>query len=571
MKKLQYKKAVSMLLAVGMVAGLAACGGTNEAASEGAATEQGGTVEGGSGELDTIKILGINNNNSLSNGKTVSIQDWIDGNYESKTWEKLNADLAEYGIKLEFDLIEPDQYETVIQTKVATGLDCDFVNITGISGQTRRSMVSQGTLVPVNEIWENYGDGTAKEYYENGAGSEVISLNKMEDGNAYWISSFTVGSYGENYQGALQGLLIRKDWVEKLGRQMPATADELYETLIAFRDEDVNGNGQADEMVNITYDSFDNGIAQMFGLGNDLVFVDPATGVASSPWYQDSFAEYVAYMAKLYQEGLLETSGQGYEKKQENKIGLLKDWWGATWDNTGIAVAEGDEAAYFCGILPKVSDEIQPRVNAQAGVQKMNLDFAVTKNADKEVMGRFFDYLSSDEYALLAEYGIEGYSYEVKDGKIIRMNLDDSANEELQIVSRYPNIFVNNAILPRYEMADRDGELINCVESGFSAGYPEEGYQAMADRIREVYDNPDDYAYVYSEMEPNLAVATEEEQERTTDIKADLDTYYKEALTALIFGTSSMDDLDEYVSKMKELGLDELVEIVQARYDRAHK
>ena len=69
----------------------------------------------------------------------------------------------------------------------------------------------------------------------------------------------------------------------------------------------------------------------------------------------------------------------------------------------------------------------------------------------------------------------------------------------------------------------------------------------------------------------SLAVATEEETQRSADLRADLDTYYKELLTKLIMGQASMDDWDTYIAEMQELGLDELIEITQNRYDRANK
>lgn len=52
---------------------------------------------------------------------------------------------------------------------------------------------------------------------------------------------------------------------------------------------------------------------------------------------------------------------------------------------------------------------------------------------------------------------------------------------------------------------------------------------------------------------------------------ADFETYYQELLTKLILGQKSMDDWDIYMEEMQELGLDELIAITQARYDRAHK
>jgi putative aldouronate transport system substrate-binding protein len=41
---------------------------------------------------------------------------------------------------------------------------------------------------------------------------------------------------------------IRRDFLEAVGMDMPKTLDEFKETLVAFRDKDPNGNGEADEI-----------------------------------------------------------------------------------------------------------------------------------------------------------------------------------------------------------------------------------------------------------------------------------------------------------------------------------
>ena len=41
---------------------------------------------------------------------------------------------------------------------------------------------------------------------------------------------------------------INKNWLEKLNLAVPTTTEELKNVLIAFRDNDPNGNGQKDEI-----------------------------------------------------------------------------------------------------------------------------------------------------------------------------------------------------------------------------------------------------------------------------------------------------------------------------------
>lgn len=47
---------------------------------------------------------------------------------------------------------------------------------------------------------------------------------------------------------AKHGAMIRQDWLDKLGLEMPKTQEELIEVLRAFKTQDPNGNGLADEI-----------------------------------------------------------------------------------------------------------------------------------------------------------------------------------------------------------------------------------------------------------------------------------------------------------------------------------
>ena len=44
---------------------------------------------------------------------------------------------------------------------------------------------------------------------------------------------------------------------------------------------------------------FGTDIAQWFGLGPEMVFIDPKTDTLTSPWYQDHIKDYISYMNSL--------------------------------------------------------------------------------------------------------------------------------------------------------------------------------------------------------------------------------------------------------------------------------
>src|SRR5699024_41996 len=42
---------------------------------------------------------------------------------------------------------------------------------------------------------------------------------------------------------------INKTWLDNLGLEMPTTLDEFYDVLVAFRDQDANGNGDPNDEI----------------------------------------------------------------------------------------------------------------------------------------------------------------------------------------------------------------------------------------------------------------------------------------------------------------------------------
>ena len=571
---MQKKRMWAAVLTAAMVMGsLAGCGAKDagdksSSASKSDAGSVSESVKEEVKELDTIKILGVDRAGTDNAGNTVYLSDWVNG--DSKIWQQLTSDLAERGIQLELDLIAEDQYETVIQTQIAAGLDCDMVNIHGVDSKTRMNLIKQGVLVSINEIWDKYSEDSTKEFYTTGDGA-VLELNTMEDGNIYWLSPITVGDYQGDQWGSVKGAMIRKDWLDKLNIEMPKTTDELYDALLAFQEQDANGNGAQDELTRASLSSFYNGIAQMFGLGTDLVcFTDYESGKVTSPWYQDGIKDYINFMKKLYDAGLLDTAESGTENKVENRLALICSWWAGTYEEAAVIVSEGQPGANYVGIICDSETGVSPVVSIQDGIQKnSSYEVAFTSQADPEVIGRLLDYLCSDEYSALTEYGIEGYSYEVVDG--VKVKYTDSDISEVQLISNLPALWTNNAILPRLEIVDRAQELATVIEAGYAAGYEESGYSDKANIIKDIYENSEKYEFTRMTPSASLAVATEDETQRSADLRADLDTYYKELLTKLIMGQASMDNWDTYLAEMKELGLDELIEITQNRYDRANK
>lgn len=167
MKK-SWKKGIAAAMSVLLAAGMAGCGQTNTANStatsgDAATTAQTEAAQSNTdnGDLTVVKILGRNYTYTGANGKTVTLKDWSTEG-KSKRWDKLSENLAAKGVKLELDLIEPDQFDTTIQTMAASGELFNYEMMTRIVKQYAPDLkiehaVCRGPLDEKVEHWKRVG------------------------------------------------------------------------------------------------------------------------------------------------------------------------------------------------------------------------------------------------------------------------------------------------------------------------------------------------------------------------------------------------------------------------------
>ena len=144
---------------------------------------------------------------------------------------------------------------------------------------------------------------------------EAKKFSTDSKGRVYAIAT----ARGKSYSGTGQHMLINKAWLDKLGLQVPTTWDELENVLKAFKTQDPNGNGQADEIpMNIkklegSYFTWyspmlllnSTGIVTGFNKGASPTGFYAKNGVVKSFLTSDEYKEVVKYYHKLISEGLI--------------------------------------------------------------------------------------------------------------------------------------------------------------------------------------------------------------------------------------------------------------------------
>ena len=517
-------------------------------------SDQGGTAQ--STETHKLTILGPDPGNQYIK---------YEEREEYEVWQALQDMLAENGLELEIEAVPQDQYTVMIQTRMASTSLPDIVNVSPIDDASLVAMGKQGTIQELSALIKQYSNGNIermyKEKYDTG-----YPLIQTSDGEIYWLTNLHKGNTYEGKE-VVQGLgiQIRKDWLDQANLEMPQTLEDFTNAIRTFRESDINGNGQQDEIILVDCQTFANGLAQVFGLGNGIVALDTANGKIVSPWYQDHIKDYFSYVNQLIQEGLIDsaTIGSGDLQTQrlaENMVGAWYAYDGATYlDSYVTNGAEGvDYEPVFT--LTNAAEGCVPWKEVETS-QLVWDRYCITKACtDMEGVVKFLDMIYSDEYSDILTWGIEGKDYEVRDGMKVSL-INSMTNEEKGAAKRSSGSPLWGGLLPRVQTSVDYPTKEAWEEQQRTENKSELKIQALEKGV--------DYKEWCPLMLDNfLAMATDEENETINRIQTGIQTYSDELCMKLALGTASLDDFDSYIEELKTLGLDELIAVQQARYDR---
>jgi len=184
----------------------------------------------------------------------------------------------------------------------------------------------EGQLVALNNLIAAYAPNVNSYFAKS---PSIRAQSTCPDGNIYFLPG--VNQQPQTYNCPRP--FIKVGWLEKLGLKMPATLDEFYNVLVAFRDRDPNGSGikniiplagGANAMnQSLTIISAAMGFPEPSAL-SPVVINNEAKLFAASPVY----AEFLRYVNRLYSEQLLDneyytnTMVQLQAKAVEQRLGV---------------------------------------------------------------------------------------------------------------------------------------------------------------------------------------------------------------------------------------------------------
>lgn len=361
--------------------------------------------------------------------------------------------------------------------------------------------------------------------------NELVKNNSSIDGRIY-------GIYRSRDLGR-QGIVIRKDWLENLGLDIPETIDDFYNVLQAFTFDDPNGTGEQDTvgMVASSRQETWDVMQTWFGAPNKWGYDENEE--LQPDFLTDEYREALQFFRKIYEEGLVNEDFAVMDPADVNSI-LQRG-------EAGVAQTVVDEAARIQEDMPDPEDVVFDVFGAVEGPNGLfNLPtpgyggmLAISTSAveTEEELRRvleFLDQLNTEEAQQLAFNGIEGIHYEINDGEYDYL----AQNDESLMHEHVPY-----------------NQILQFIPEGKE--YRVSGTELREKQIEVMLDNED--IVVGNPAEPLIS-------EVYSDRGTQLDNIIEDARIQYIVGQIDESDFDEAIALWKRTGGEEYIEEINELY-----
>lgn len=508
------------------------------AAAEGTAadTENGGTAEvSGKGPIVDEKV-------------TYTLACQLSPNWgnpaEGEFWQKLEE---ETNVHIEWVTYLETEADEKFKLLMASGDYPDgFIGALGGSDNDIVTYGSEGIYIPLNDLIDQYCPNFKRRVSE-----EYPDLMKMitcADGNIYGMPSvlYNPDIYNNTF--------INKKWLDAVGADVPTTTDEFEAVLKKFKEEDPNGNGEADE-IPMTFMFSDWGASDhgpyfgAFGypLSPDYIMIDNKE--VKYLGAQESFKKGAEWLGKLYTEGLVDrdiftqdSSGMT-AKVSQGTVGVF-----SSWDSTDA----GDYADEYVALMPLKGPDGEQNALVEGITGFYKGRFMITDKAkNPEILMQWIDrFYESMEVGLNATYGIgpdEEKAWYYDDNNNIIFKKDGELPED-QIRGQQQLPFA-----PAILGTGVEDFLGNPAKNEINA------------RMKQYAGKFEDGTW---ERWPSCYMTVEEKEDIATT-ETDLQDYSKNQLAKWIAGESDVNaDWDNYLKELENVGLSHYLEVKQQIFDR---
>ena len=527
----------------------------------------------------------------VSNGEkisvTIAVVPQMSGEYDvenmwlTQLWDDMtNLDIT-------WEVIESSSAAEKIPLMMASGTMPDALLGWYSFNQSRLVQygVDEGLLYPIDELLE-YMPWFSK-LLEDPARLSAVTA---PDGHIYGLPNLSDGSRA-TWQNRYA---INHVWLENLGLEVPETLDDLYTVLKAFKEQDANGNGDPNDEVPLT-GSWNSGYQIRGRIQNALGFSTTGSSSTAALLYKedgsveavyiaatDLYKEYLAYMNKLWSEGLMDPDfftqdmNQVNAKVTEHRAGMTS--------TDGIQAVDATQEYDYTYLKPLTSEFNSKLIYPAASTVSNAGMFVINSDCDETTataLAKWADSFFNPYCCILYKYGptySETETLMTEYGELFSSEYGQYWDKEqgTNIYVFDTNVYPSNWewrckqmsfwAYPGYACNGNDewwqmyAEAFPTTRIGMENIAKIEGKVKSSQLFEHGYANWSEY---FTPMLPNFYYSTED-LAIVNDISVVLNDYVKAHEAKFVTGELNLEsDYEAFQKGLKDYGVDEYVEILQ--------
>lgn len=613
MKKRAFQKITSLVLTGSLALSLAGCGGssssgTQESGGESAAAAE-NTVSTETAEKAANQISNAERGEQIAKAEDEGIEK-KDGfakyddtvtmtamttiastataeNYASSKWSAKLKELFNIDISYSYVTSDKTQYDNRVSLMLAGG---DLPNVMNVSLTQLQQMAEAGLLEPLTQSWEEY------------ASDQAIAAMTADGTNPFGAATIDGELYGIPWVNpeveTCHALFVNEKWRKDLGLPEPDTWENFEKLIYGFKENDPNGNGEADEY-GLGLDK------ELFGYGYEFTSVANAFGAYPNAWIvgedgtvkygsvQPEMKQVLEKMQQYYADGLIDpefivkSQDDEAELVTQGKLGVM---FGIQWTGLmGSAIQslyenseDPDSLEWKVYPIPSVDGKETSPIVYDNSSQWL----VVTKGYEHpEAVVKICNYMHYMGRGPQAE-GPEGHS----ELAISYEEWNDMWNNDSYRVYSPESEHGNIDRWTHWFQAMEDGDT-EWIDSNYLASdqyyamlrFKEDGSQ-MTNNFGEKDITAASWQFVYQLCGQTFMYALDEQNKDnlTHDVQGAfvsdtmvedqqaLDDLELQTFTSIITGEADVDSFDSFVESWKSMGGDQITEEMNSYYQQMH-
>lgn len=471
------------------------------------------------------------------------------GDYDTMWFFQKVAEMT--GITIEMQPVESAGWKEKKALAFASN-ELPDIFLSGITKDDENMYGPQGYLLPLGDLIAEHAPITN---YLFGASEGAIKTLTCEDGNIYTAPMFV---FVEREVVGGRRCYINTSWLEAVGMEKPTTLDEFYDVLVAFRDGDPNGNGEADEIPLSGASKGNTANMIMYAYGYADLRHDVKDDVYKYVPLQPEYRAYLEYMNKLFAEGLLDdeyVSQSGEQITAKSAAELI----GITADTSGVPRVSPDQLVNYGGLGAMTSDLNDELTWCAQPTFNRGGTFAITANCPyPEEMIKLLDFFYTAVGSVMVRCGPSNDEVE---GGWTMVQVDGVDTFETHYAEAGYTSFWSFRALHTVMSAPYLDSSETKVAQYLTYADPQQRWLTASVLVDT--NNAEIARLAYPE------VSFSEEEMEIINTYVDLDSYVDQMEAKFITGEASIDaEYDAFIARIQSMNVEEMVTIRQAAYDR---